>query len=59
MDIDDQKMFDSLFSSVKSQLLSNFNDDVSVKFAKWMNKKLQDTINDKKEKSILRQKKRM
>lgn len=54
MNTENEKAFASYVASIKEQLTTNFNEDIAIKYVQWMNKKIVDTIADKKEKEILR-----
>ncbi|MFZ3129919.1 MAG: hypothetical protein WA125_02155 [Desulfosporosinus sp.] len=55
MDVNDLKQLDSLLGNLKGELLSNLNDKEISDFVEWAQKKLTDTIKDRKEKKILKQ----
>lgn len=54
MNTENEKAFTAYVASIKEQLTTNFNEYIAIKYVQWMNKKIVDTIIDKKEKEILR-----
>jgi len=55
VNVETEKKIDSLLANIKSNLMNNCSDDLAIDFVEWTNKKLADTIKDKKEKQLLKQ----